>query len=93
MDDYSSANPYLAEHLYVTMADSSGYVPEYCCDAVYPCRDLTVTGLRLFCSQFCLQNSYAHQAEWVATAAFGCRCLDLDWMSDVLAFVPRFDSN
>lgn len=34
MDDYSSANSYRAECLYVTMADSGGYVPEYCCDVV-----------------------------------------------------------
>jgi len=78
MDDYSSANSYLAECLHVTMADSSGCVPEDCCDAVYPCRGLRLTGLHLFCSQFFLEKGSAHQAEWVATAAFGCRCLDPD---------------
>ena len=82
----------MSECLHVAMADSSGCVPKDCYDAVYPCKGLTMTGLHLFFPQFCLEKGSSHQAEQVATVAFGCRFLDLDQMSEIPTFVPQSKS-
>ena len=48
MNNYFFTYSYLPECLHVEMDDSSGCVPENCCDAVYPCKGLTMTSLHLF---------------------------------------------
>ena len=92
MNNYFFAYSYLLECLHVAMADSSGCVPEDCYDAVYPCKGLTMTSLHLFCPQFFLEKGSSHQTEQVVTTAFGCRCLDLDQMYEIPAFVPQSNS-
>ena len=92
MNNYLFAYSYLPKCLHVAMADSSHCVSEDCCDGVYPCKGLTMTSLLLFCPQFFLEKGSSHQDEQVATAAFGCRYLDLDQMFEIPAFVPQYDS-